>query len=258
MIIKEQFMKLGMTSNEADIYFTLLKTGPTSGYKIAQELKAIASTVYYVLEGLEERGYVTRFINNNKHHFSAKCPYVIAAEERSKIDAFEEVLPSVSAYMWQDDRPHVSQYEGIEGLLISRKRFHETARNKDMCILWTECLEGMAHKSTHAIRKVLREIHNHHQRVRIILPSDCVTHMSSHCYEVLVNFSEKYDWGIRTIPSSKYLPRQSIMVAGEVVRIVTRSPKYVLLIQDDPYAHSKRQLFNLVWDYAGTTSELVK
>lgn len=53
-----RFIKLGFNRLEAEVYLTLLKESPLTGYRLAQILNKAAANTYKALESLEKRGAV--------------------------------------------------------------------------------------------------------------------------------------------------------------------------------------------------------
>ncbi|HNW81471.1 MAG TPA: helix-turn-helix domain-containing protein [bacterium] len=53
-----KFLKLGFNRLEAEVYITLLKESPLTGYRLAQILNKAAANTYKALESLEKRGAV--------------------------------------------------------------------------------------------------------------------------------------------------------------------------------------------------------
>lgn len=53
-----KFIKLGFNRLEAEVYITLLKESPLTGYRLAQILNKAAANTYKALESLEKRGAV--------------------------------------------------------------------------------------------------------------------------------------------------------------------------------------------------------
>lgn len=66
-----RFIKLGFNRLEAEVYLTLLKESPLTGYRLAQILNKAAANTYKALESLEKRGAVVAEGSPNVKQYAA-------------------------------------------------------------------------------------------------------------------------------------------------------------------------------------------
>lgn len=88
--------ELGLSKQEADIYLTLLRLGPSPASAIAKELTIKRTTVYAILNPMTARGLVQIYAKNNKRLFRAQKPQNVAALFEKKLEAFAELIPQLS------------------------------------------------------------------------------------------------------------------------------------------------------------------
>ncbi len=69
--IVAKFVKTGFSRLEAEVYITLLKDSPLTGYRIAQVLNKAAANTYKALESLEKKGAVVALQAPNIKQYSA-------------------------------------------------------------------------------------------------------------------------------------------------------------------------------------------
>ncbi len=69
--IINKLVKIGMSRLESEVYVTLLKESPLTGYRIAQILNKAAANTYKSLESLEKKGAVTAEETPNMKQYSA-------------------------------------------------------------------------------------------------------------------------------------------------------------------------------------------
>lgn len=115
---------LGLSHQEAEIYLLLLKYGESPVQKIVKESKLKRTTVYAILNGLEQNGLVTKKDILKKIHFKPVSPSKLVdiveqesqkvAQTKSNLNA---MLPHMnSLFLTSVEQPVVRMFEGIEGL----------------------------------------------------------------------------------------------------------------------------------------------
>jgi len=117
----EELKSLGLTDGEIGVYLSLLRLGPSTNSPIARLAGFQSSTVYYCLNSLKEKGFVTYILRGNRHLFSAIEPEKISGiiDERigrlgeQKI-SLEKVLPQLKAEQrLVENKPVAEVHEGF-------------------------------------------------------------------------------------------------------------------------------------------------
>ena len=70
----EELKLLGLTDGEIKVYLALLKLGPATNSPIARNTGLQSSTVYYCLNSLIEKGFVSYIKKGDRKHFSPLNP----------------------------------------------------------------------------------------------------------------------------------------------------------------------------------------
>lgn len=99
--MKEELKSLGLTDGEVEVYLTLLKLGPSTNSPIARHAGLQSSSVYYCLNSLIEKGFVTYIIQQGRKHFSAVNPDTLLEILEEKQKSFSEQKIKVSAIIPQ-------------------------------------------------------------------------------------------------------------------------------------------------------------
>jgi len=89
------FRDMGLEDREANVYLSLLGTGPSRASLVAKRTRIERSVVYKVLGRLVDKKFVNYYVRENRRYFQAKDPMELTGllEERKK--RFEEALPEL-------------------------------------------------------------------------------------------------------------------------------------------------------------------
>ena len=115
---KDILKEVGLTTNETDVYLTLLKEGSISVNNIAEKAGLHRQAVYDALDRLLEKGFVSFVTRNNKKHFQGIHPQKI-------LEYLQEKRGENSEYPARTHQPHTTPPRrhicgGVQG-----KRYHQ-------------------------------------------------------------------------------------------------------------------------------------
>ncbi len=116
---KEILKKLGLSENEIEIYFYLLKKSKLSPLEISLETKIERATVYRELERLKERGLCTEIIENGKKRYIGANPEkLIENLNQVKIEV-QEIIPKLLKLKQNNSKKEtlVEVFEKKEGII---------------------------------------------------------------------------------------------------------------------------------------------
>ncbi|MEK7070208.1 MAG: helix-turn-helix domain-containing protein [Patescibacteria group bacterium] len=98
LILSQQLVKLGLTSDEALCYLALLEEGSQSATEIAEAIDVFPNAVYRLMIKLEEKGFVVR-LNTSPKTFQAIPPNIAieAFYEKAKKDLEKIKIESIAS-----------------------------------------------------------------------------------------------------------------------------------------------------------------
>lgn len=137
--MKEELRAIGLTEGEIDVYLTLLKLGPSTNSPIARHAGLQSSTVYYCLNSLIEKGFVSYIQRGGRRYFIPTDPQNILtliddktrqiAEQRKRI---EQILPQLKAsYQELKEKTVAEVYEGWRGFQLLFSQIRDTLKRGD-------------------------------------------------------------------------------------------------------------------------------
>ncbi len=134
IMFEKYLQELGLNEKEASLYISLLPVDNASVIDLSKKTKINRSTVYFVLEGLKQKGLVIEVQLGKKVHFKAESPERLETfvarqkmvfEERSK--RLKDIIPQIKGIQRSTgERPVVKYFEGRESALDSHLLFFNT------------------------------------------------------------------------------------------------------------------------------------
>jgi sugar-specific transcriptional regulator TrmB len=115
--MKDQLKDLGFTENEAIIYETLLRLGPSPAGEIAKKSGLHRRVTYDTLAMLSEKGLISYIAQNNTRLFQATDPKTILELLKEKQARIEEILPEMETlFSSTKEKEETNFFKGRGGL----------------------------------------------------------------------------------------------------------------------------------------------
>src|SRR5438552_18827228 len=107
---------LGLATNEARIYETLLAEGESSVGQIAKKSQVNRRNIYDSLKRLQEKGLVFEILQKNENHYQAIDPRKLTEILEEKQQALSLVMPTLTKlYESTSHKEEAYVYRGLEG-----------------------------------------------------------------------------------------------------------------------------------------------
>ncbi|MBD3252475.1 hypothetical protein GF386_01975 [Candidatus Pacearchaeota archaeon] len=137
--MKQELKSIGMTDGEIEVYLTLLKLGESTNSPIARHAQLQSSTVYYCLNSLIEKGFVSYILKGSRKHFRALNPETIPKilEEKEKElkenkKKIEKIIPYLKEFQGElKEKTSAEVYEGIRGFRMIFRQILEELKKGD-------------------------------------------------------------------------------------------------------------------------------
>jgi sugar-specific transcriptional regulator TrmB len=115
--LTETLKELGLTENEAEIYFNSLSLGPSTILKITRATGIKRTTVYSVVDSLKQKGLMNIQVEGFKKKFVAEDPQKLEQVLEARKNRFRNFLPEFSAlYNLQGGESFIKYYEGLPAI----------------------------------------------------------------------------------------------------------------------------------------------
>ena len=115
--LTEILKDLGLSDNESRVYLAALSTGPASILNIAKVAETKRTTVYSVVEYLQNRGLMRAELKGSRKVFAAEHPNKLQSMIKLKEDTLLQALPNfLELYDLKKNEGFIKYYEGLEAV----------------------------------------------------------------------------------------------------------------------------------------------
>lgn len=236
---KSIIKNLGLTDYEVELFLALVKNGPLSVYEISKKTGLYRQVCYDSLNRLQEKGFVSFVLKDNKKIFQAIDPKQISdlLDEQKKL--YESILPELLEMqsLGRDDIS-VEVFKGKKIIRVALRDIINTL-NKGGEVLCTAVDEKFALESDKTtIEQYERDIILYKIKERVIIKQGGE------------GFLKKGNTKYVHI-EDKYFNPNPLLIYGDKVQIIMwGNPNYLIKIKSKDISDSFRKQFELMWKIA--------
>lgn len=111
------FENIGLSENEAKVYYAMLSNGPSNVQKIARASGVKRTTIYQILDHLQKEGLVRVELAGLKQKFAAEDPVKLEAVVEARSQALKDSIPSLrSLFVSDESASSVKYYQGMPAI----------------------------------------------------------------------------------------------------------------------------------------------
>lgn len=250
------FAELGLNPKSAQVYETLLKSGPLPAQEVAKATKIKRPTVYVLLDELKEAGLVTerkvgRAGKVKKTVFAAQHPAGLRqlAEKRlesseSLVNRLERELPGFAAeFERTQSRPGIQVFEGKEGLKRVFQDIYGPGKDEVWGAVTIEKVDAVFPKT---LAKILIP-----QRIKNKILAKSFIGDTPAGRAVHTKDAKQYRQSILIDPEKYPLPAEIDVYDDKVAMLSFERGEFVgLLIQNEAFAKTVKSLLALAFELA--------
>ncbi len=240
-MILEYLKEAGLSKNEAKIYKALVEYGPSAIGPVSIRTKIHRRNVYDSMQSLNEKGFVSWIIKNNRKQFEAVSPKRVLDIFEEKKQKFSSLMPLLSRKQ-RINPPTVKVYTGMEGRKII---FEDKLESKG------EQLVLGAHSPQDRITLYLKNYHK--RRIAKKIPLKMLfTEKIPKDSKVIRYFADLKYVRVRVLPRKMKSPIAINIYKGKVALFLgskTESPLTVLIEDKDLCADFSNYFYTL-WENA--------
>lgn len=232
--------KLGLTSNEVEIYLTLLRHGELSVYGLAKKSGLHRQVCYDALERLLEKGFVSYVINNNKKFFKPLEPSRIQDYLEEKKAELDDVLPHLKEiFLAPSEETNVNVVKGKLVLRIIYNDIFKTLEKSKETLLAV----GIDEKKFLEYDKIaIKQYISNMQRSK--LKEKLLSKESGE------EFFEGPQSEYRLLPDHLFNPNPTHIYGNKVAIILWGEPMHGIIMESKEVADAYRKYFQILWDMA--------
>ena len=129
-MLKKILADNGLSPKEASLYLAVLEAGETTLAYAADKAHLKRSTVYSLVDGMKERGFLSETKRRGICYVSALSPRLLIERFASSAEQAKSVLPQLMELAYASPvKPRIRFYDGMEG--IKQILFDAAASGKD-------------------------------------------------------------------------------------------------------------------------------
>ena len=229
--------ELGFDEKETRVYLALLKIGETTATKIARETRIERTLVYYIIEKLSNRGFVSFKIKNNVKYYTASSPDRILEELKEKEKSFQKILPFLEELQKQVyvGEVKVEVYKETAGL---KTVIDDMFKHGKEFFVFGE--EGLMQKYYPALYKqYLRRLKETGIKEKVLVREDFKN-----------NVWKSKNSTFRYISKNLFSPTSTLIYADKTLITIWEKPMFNILITSKKVADSYISYFNHLWKVA--------
>lgn len=239
MVDRKILREFGLTNNEIEIFLILVKKGSLSATDVAKETGLNRPYIYYALERLLEKGYISEFREKGKKNFQALDFEQLISLEEHKIDLLKTIREEIDNFRFQNkDEVFVELLKGKYAVRnIFKKILFEIKPKEEILYIGID-EEKMERFEPIFLRKILNFMKENKITERIILKkggknlSYAKTTTYKFLDEELIGNSVK------------------IIYQNNVIELIYGEPLYAVVVKNKELSETSRKQFEVFWKLA--------
>lgn len=234
-----------MTKNEIAIFSSLLRMGPLGPARIAKETGLNRPYVYYALERLLEKGYLSTITIAGKRSFQSITPAQIISSQENKIELLKKEIEKIQTFQTMPEEDvNVEVLKGGNVIKNIFKRMLAELISGDEALIIGVDENKMKTIEPVYLNKIFETYKKRRIKERVILKAGSRT--------LAYAASTKY----RFIEPSLIGNTARFIYGKTVIDIVYGSPIYALIIHNSQLADTARKQFEVFWKISKNANRL--
>jgi len=240
-MLTEILTGLGLTDNEARVYFAALALGPATILKISRAAEVKRTTVYSVIEALKQRGLVTIELRGLKQLYVAENPEKLESMLEEKKERLQAVLPEFSAlYNLKKGEGIIKYYEGLEAVKSTYEQLLNDVRvHEDYLVIsdqrqWYDLDKAYFQNFTERRAKL-------NVCTRLLLQDSAPAREHK-------KFEKNYHEEVKILPAHTQLTTNLVIIPKRIVIHQLIPPVMAIVIENKNIVQLHRELFEIAWN----------
>lgn len=231
--------EFGLTKNEQAIFLAIVKKGTISATAIAKHTGLNRPYVYYALERLLEKGYISQIMIKGKKHFNAIDLDQISILEEHKLELFKKYLQDLKKFQQKEkNQVEVEVWKGKYAIRnVHKKILAEVKKGEEILYLGLK-EEVMENFEPIFIRKILNHFQKNNIKERVIIKKD----------------GKKLSYAKTT--KYKHLSQELLgdtsrtIYQDTIIDLIYDDPIYVVITKNKKLANVAKKQFEIFWNIA--------
>ena len=239
MSLISKLKKLGLNSNEAQVYLSCLELGESNLSSITERAGMPKTTVYETLRQLHARGFISIFLKKKKRIFVVSNPNIFQEIIHEQSLVAKDILPTLNAlYHTINQATNIRLLEGESGLRVITNEILEEAQE----LLSIGSAEQIFSFPPEFFENFLKK------RKAKIIPVRVIYTDSNEAQKR--KKTDLQDLKVSKIVSVSDRLESLLLIWGKTICLVTLKKKYhIVVIQDSDMVQIVKMMFELIWKF---------
>ncbi|XOU94176.1 MAG: TrmB family transcriptional regulator [Candidatus Kerfeldbacteria bacterium] len=234
-------INLGLSENEAKVYFASLSLGPTTILNIARASETKRTTVYSVVESLKEKGLMRLNIKGFKQFYVAEDPNKLESILESRKIQLQNSLPEFSAlYNLKGGEGFIKHYEGLEAVKNIYEELLQKVKPTDFYYVFADT-EKWYNTDKKFYQKFLEKRAKKNIHIKILTKKSKISIEHK-------KYSKNYNITSKFLPEKTKLTTNLIITPNKLVTHQLIPPIMAVVIENKSIINTNKQMFDLLWE----------
>lgn len=237
--IVNSLKELGLNEKEATVYFTLLKSGPSSILNISKNSNLKRSTIYNIVNSLFTKKLVRKDIVGIKELIVAENPNKLKNLLELKQENLNSMLPKLdSLYHRNEEESIIKHFHGKQSIRETYFDMISSVKERENYYVLTDNQKWKEFVGTRFINKFREERGKLNINVKMILrDNQAAKQMKLYPNEEL-----------KLISDSKHFSTNLVIIPSKVFIHQYEEPAIGMLIENKNMIHTHKEMFEFIWD----------
>ncbi len=235
----------GLETKEAEIYTALLRKVEVSAYTLSKETGIPRTTIYEVLERLEEQGLVSSSKRNGRLRYTAESPNRFSNLLKEKEDVIKQLIPALFAMSKNKTvAPMIKFFTGSSGTIRALEDIIETYEKTDSKQMYAIAGSDLHYRKYNILKKWIAK------REKLGVHIKFITYESdTDIYKTAYRTSKWRE--TRTIPSKFLFDSTVDLYAGKVaIFSEVDGEEYAIIIESPAIYETFLKFHDFMWEHA--------
>lgn len=241
---KVQLLKIlqsvGLTENEANVYFAALSLGPTTVLKLSRMTGIKRATTYTVIDQLQRRGLMTIEMKGFRKLLVAEPPEKLESILYQQKELLATALPDLgSIYQLQGQDGSIRYYEGLEAVKTVYESLLRDVRAHEDYLILSDLQQWLHHDEKYFLDFTRR---------RAKLPINIrMLAQDSDVARAHKKMEKALNETIKFLPPHTKLTTNLVIIPKKVVIHQLTEPVFAIVIENPNIVRMHREQFEIMW-----------
>lgn len=238
--IRAILIHFGLTPHESAVYLAALQLGPATVLDLARRSGVKRTTVYSVINDLQQRGLMIREMRGWKTRYVAEHPEKLVGILEARKEELQRVLPDLAAlYTLKGDSNAITFYDGLEAVKSVYERLIRDIRPHEDYLVLTDLETWRAQDAAH-FQDFIERRAKLPINIRILAQPSALARQHK-------KYERAYNETIAFLPENTTLTTNLVITPQRVVIHQIVPPIFAMVIENPNIIKMHREQFEIMW-----------